>query len=382
LGGSRKRRSLSGCCLRRPEVVGEGRQLGRLGADRYGNAGVAWRGAEALPSVGPARTATAMSKALSPSARPLPVPGTEGGGLAGPVDPHVRKKRRHHPLGVAVRIGQPGQTGGGTGDAADPLAVAVPIGGRRSGVHGIQFRFGVRRVEEQGAQHCLADAAHLSLRGVAVEADPRPQGDPGTAEGGVGELQRDGGHIAAGEGVAGRVSERLGGVAPFGQALEEPADGDAVAVEGIRGQPGPGQPIVAEGEHRTGAALAQQCPRRAVAGSGAAGAEHPNLLLPAFVGLGEGDAESEVLAGATVAGHDEFVEGVGSKGCRGGASGVGVDEVVLHGMGPLHLFQRSYRPVPWKPMVSPARHAFVTQVEWGRRLRSGRLLFTARVERR
>jgi hypothetical protein len=50
-----------------------------------------------------------------------------------------------------------------------------------SGVQGVQFHFGLRRVEGQRAQHCLADPADPSLRGVTVEADPRSEGDPGAS---------------------------------------------------------------------------------------------------------------------------------------------------------------------------------------------------------
>src|SRR4029450_8365639 len=106
---------------------------------------------------------------------------------------------------------------------------------------------------------------------------------------------------------------------------EERADGDAVGVEGIGGQSGPGQPDVVEGEHLAGATLTDQGPVGAVAGGEAAGAADSNLLLPVVVGLGEGDAEGEVLAGAGVAGPDELIQRVGAKGCRGGAAGGGGD---------------------------------------------------------
>src|SRR5262249_13383458 len=59
--------------------------------------------------------------------------------------------------------------------------------------------------------------------------------------------------------------------------------------------------------------------------SGTVGAEDPNVLLPGVAGLGEGNAKGDVLGGATVAGDDEFVAGVGPECCRGGAPGVGVD---------------------------------------------------------
>src|SRR5215831_15543310 len=86
----------------------------------------------------------------------------------------------------------------------------------------------------------------------------------------------------------------------------------------------PGQPVVTEGEHRTGAALAQGCPRGAVAGGGAVGAGDPHLLPFVVAGLGEGDAQGHVLAGAAVAGHGEFVEGVGPEGRRGGGPASGL----------------------------------------------------------
>jgi hypothetical protein len=50
-----------------------------------------------------------------------------------PVGVLPQPARRRHPCGVGVGIGQPGEAGGGRGDVADPLAVGVPIGGRRSG---------------------------------------------------------------------------------------------------------------------------------------------------------------------------------------------------------------------------------------------------------
>src|SRR5215813_11331890 len=53
--------------------------------------------------------------------------------------------------------------------------------------------------------------------------------------------------------------------------------------------------------------------------------EDPNLLPPGAVGLGEGDAEGDVLGGATLARHGEFVAGAGAECCWGGAPGVGVD---------------------------------------------------------
>jgi len=74
---------LLGRCLRRTEVVGEGRQISRLRCGQVGERRVAWRGVEAFPRVDPARTATAMSKALSPSARPLPSSGWKAAGWPG-----------------------------------------------------------------------------------------------------------------------------------------------------------------------------------------------------------------------------------------------------------------------------------------------------------
>jgi hypothetical protein len=68
-----------------------------------------------------------------------------------------------------------------------------------------------------------------------------------------------------------------------------------------------------------------QGPLGAVAGGGTVGLADLHLLAPALVRLAEGDPEGEVLAGAAVAGDDELIEGVGSEGRRGRASGVGVD---------------------------------------------------------
>jgi hypothetical protein len=94
---------------------------------------------------------------------PIAVAGVEGSGLAGPVGQHVRKKRRRHPRGVGVRIGQSGEASGGRGDAADPLAVGVPVGGWRAGVQGVQFHFCVDHVTVyRWVQRCtplLAEAA-------------------------------------------------------------------------------------------------------------------------------------------------------------------------------------------------------------------------------
>src|SRR5262249_18387928 len=59
-----------------------GRSAG-WGAEREGNAGVAWRGVEAFARAGPAITATAASKGLSPGARPLPSPGWKPAGCPG-----------------------------------------------------------------------------------------------------------------------------------------------------------------------------------------------------------------------------------------------------------------------------------------------------------
>jgi hypothetical protein len=117
---------------------------------------------------------------------PVAIAGMERRRLAGPVHQHVRKKRRCHPRGVAGRIRQAGQASGGAGDLADPLAVGVQVRGRGCGVQGVQVRFGVWRVEEQGAEHGLADAVDLSWRGVVAQTYPCPHAKPGAAECGVG----------------------------------------------------------------------------------------------------------------------------------------------------------------------------------------------------
>src|SRR5262249_52993293 len=153
---------------------------------------------------------------------------------------------------------------------------------------GIQLLFAVRRVEEQGPEHGLADPVDLPLPTVAIEAYPRPQADPGVPKGGIGQLQGDGGHITPGERVAGGAGEYLRGVPPLAQRLVELDDGNAVGGERIRGQPGPGQRAAGEGEHLPRAALAQECAGGALAGSWTISAEDPNLLLPGAVGLGEG----------------------------------------------------------------------------------------------
>src|SRR5262244_3750493 len=107
--------------------------------------------------------------------------------------------------------------------------------------------------------------------------------------------------------------------------MVERDNGNAIGGEGIRGQPSPGQRVAGEGEHLPGAALAQERARGGPAGSRTVSAEDPNLLLPRVVGLAEGNAKGDVLGGATVTRHDEFVAGVGPECCRGGAPGVGVD---------------------------------------------------------
>src|SRR5207249_2764624 len=87
-------------------------------------------------------------------------------GLTGPVlavNGSSRRGMAGQRAGVRTGRGTPGW-----------LGVGVPVGGRRCGVQGIQFRFAVWGVEEQGAEHGLADAVDLSWRGVVVEAYPCP----------------------------------------------------------------------------------------------------------------------------------------------------------------------------------------------------------------
>jgi hypothetical protein len=107
--------------------------------------------------------------------------------------------------------------------------------GRRPGVQGIQYRLVGRRTEEQRSEHRLADAVDLSLRNMVPDADAGPDAQPSVAKGGVRQLQRDGRHIAAGEHVAGRRGEDLGGVAPLAHGLNERPDGGTVGGERIRG---------------------------------------------------------------------------------------------------------------------------------------------------
>src|SRR5262249_51223799 len=64
----------SGPCSRRPKRSARAGNSAGRGDDRYGNCVVGGRGREAFPSVDPARTATATSKASSSSARPFPPP--------------------------------------------------------------------------------------------------------------------------------------------------------------------------------------------------------------------------------------------------------------------------------------------------------------------
>ena len=136
-------------------------------------------------------------------------------------------------LGVGVGIGQPGEAGGGAGDAEYPLAVRVRVAGGCPGVQGLGFR--VRGTEEQGAEHGLADPADLELRGVAEKADPRSHRDAGAAEVGIRYLQGDGSHVTAGEDIAGRGPEDAEVVLPGCEPGEESGQGDPVGGEGIRG---------------------------------------------------------------------------------------------------------------------------------------------------
>ena len=86
--------------------------------------------------------------------------------------------------------------------------------------------------------------------------------------------------------------------------------------EGIRGQSSPRQPAGAKVENLACVALAQQRPLRAVPRGGPVGAQDAHLLVSCVVRLGESDAEGDILAGTSVAGHDEFVQGIGSEGGR------------------------------------------------------------------
>ena len=98
----------------------------------------------------------------------------------------------------------------------------------------------------QGAEHGLAYPADLELRGMAEKADPRPHRDAGAAQIGVGYLQGDGGRVTALEDIAWRGREDAGVVLPCCEPGEESRQGDPVGGEGIRGQPGPRQPVGAK----------------------------------------------------------------------------------------------------------------------------------------
>ena len=170
--------------------------------------------------------------------------------------------------------------------------------------------------EEQRAEHGLAYPADLELRGMAEQADPRPHRDAGAYQIGVGYLQGDGSHVTAGEDIAGRGPEDAEVVLPGCEPGEESGQGNPVGGEGIRGQPSPRQPAGAKGDDLAGTALAQQRPLCAVPRGGPVGAQDPHLLVSRVVRLGEGDTEGDVLAGTSVAGHDEFVERIRPEGGR------------------------------------------------------------------
>jgi predicted enzyme related to lactoylglutathione lyase len=92
---------------------------------------VGGRGTEAFPSVDPARTAPAMSRVLSSSARPLPLPGWNRPGRAVPAGHWIPYVAVDNP---AVAVSQAVDLGGAvirdkvTGPAGSSVIVADPGG--------------------------------------------------------------------------------------------------------------------------------------------------------------------------------------------------------------------------------------------------------------
>src|SRR5262249_56926742 len=93
-----------GCWSREANVVGEGWQLSGLGGGQVGErrGGLARGGGVSERRPGENRDSDV--EGVIAQRPPVAVAGVEGGRLAGPVGQHVRKKRRHHPRGMAVRI--------------------------------------------------------------------------------------------------------------------------------------------------------------------------------------------------------------------------------------------------------------------------------------
>src|SRR5262245_29666094 len=94
-----------GRCLRRTKVVGQGRQVSRLGCGQVGERrrGLTWGGG--VCEGRPGENGDGDVEGVVAERPPVAVAGVEAGGLPGPVGQHVRKKRRYHPRRVVVRVG-------------------------------------------------------------------------------------------------------------------------------------------------------------------------------------------------------------------------------------------------------------------------------------
>src|SRR5262245_4568840 len=91
--------------LRRTEVVGEGRQISRLGCGKVGERRGGWAWGGGVPEGRPGENGDGEVEGVVAQRPPVAAAGVEAGGLPGLVGQHVRKKRRHYPRRVAVRVG-------------------------------------------------------------------------------------------------------------------------------------------------------------------------------------------------------------------------------------------------------------------------------------